>query len=181
MSTFILCLGLITLRKHFWLRRLVGQKNRSRPRNSFTTFNNSTVWRCFRQFTGNGIYIWIYNGVSRIYRSHISSNNSHKASITLLVIGARYGISSSKYGQRCAVVDIVLYAMSCFFSKLLYTQNENPYSPTINSPSLIARFMGPTWGPSGADRTRWAPCWPHELCYLGSHTLYHSCPSEELR
>ena len=60
--------------------------------------------------------------------------------------------------------------------------------------SLVARFMGPTWGPSGADRTqmgpllapwtllsglfchgahlgrtgpRWAPCWPHELCYLG--------------
>ena len=26
--------------------------------------------------------------------------------------------------------------------------------------SLIARFMGPT-GP------RWAPCWPHEPCYLG--------------
>ena len=44
-------------------------------------------------------------------------------------------------------------------------------------PSLIVRFMGPTWGPTGADRTqvgaqvgptgpRWAPCWPHELCYL---------------
>ena len=27
--------------------------------------------------------------------------------------------------------------------------------------------MGPTWGPSGADRTQVAPCWPHELCYLG--------------
>ena len=31
--------------------------------------------------------------------------------------------------------------------------------------SLIARFMGSTWGPAGADRT---PCWPHELCYRGS-------------
>ena len=29
--------------------------------------------------------------------------------------------------------------------------------------------MGPTWGPSGADGTRWAPCWPNELCYLGYH------------
>ena len=28
----------------------------------------------------------------------------------------------------------------------------------------IARFMGPTWGPTGP---RWALCWPHELCYLG--------------
>ena len=26
--------------------------------------------------------------------------------------------------------------------------------------TLIARSMWPTWGP------RWAPCWPHELCYL---------------
>ena len=33
---------------------------------------------------------------------------------------------------------------------------------------LIARFVGQTWGPSGADRApRWAPCWPHEPCYLG--------------
>ena len=31
--------------------------------------------------------------------------------------------------------------------------------------SLIAKFMGPTWGPPGADR--WAPCCPHAPCYLG--------------
>ena len=31
-----------------------------------------------------------------------------------------------------------------------------------------ARFMGPTWGPSGAIGPRWAPCWPHEHCYLGN-------------
>ena len=37
--------------------------------------------------------------------------------------------------------------------------------------TLIARFMGPTWGPSGADRTQVVPCWPHELCYLGIHRL----------
>ena len=34
-------------------------------------------------------------------------------------------------------------------------------------PPLIARFMGPTWSPSVADRTQVGPCWPHELCYLG--------------
>ena len=33
--------------------------------------------------------------------------------------------------------------------------------------SLIAWFMGPTWGPSGATGPRWAPSWPHEFCYLG--------------
>ena len=40
--------------------------------------------------------------------------------------------------------------------------------------SLIARFMGPKWGPSGVDR--WAPCWPHVLCYLGSWD--RPCPLE---
>ena len=33
------------------------------------------------------------------------------------------------------------------------------------------RFMGPSWGPSGADRTQVGPCWPHEPCYLGSQLL----------
>ena len=43
--------------------------------------------------------------------------------------------------------------------------------------TLIARLMRPTWGPSGADRTRGGggggPFWPHELCYLGNNvTIY---------
>ena len=32
---------------------------------------------------------------------------------------------------------------------------------------LIARLMGPTWGPSGADRTQVGPMLPHEPCFLG--------------
>ena len=32
---------------------------------------------------------------------------------------------------------------------------------------LIARFMGPTWAQLGPTGPRWAPSWPHELCYLG--------------
>ena len=32
---------------------------------------------------------------------------------------------------------------------------------------LIARFMGPTWDPSGADRTQVGLMLAHELCYLG--------------
>ena len=46
--------------------------------------------------------------------------------------------------------------------------------------TLIAKFMGPTWGPSGPTGPSWAPCWPHELCYLGSaamssvmHPIWH--------
>ena len=39
---------------------------------------------------------------------------------------------------------------------------------TFRITTTWARFIGPTWGPSGADRTRVAPCWPHELCSLGT-------------
>ena len=39
-----------------------------------------------------------------------------------------------------------------------------------NIATPIARFMGPTWGPSGADRAQVGPCWPHQLCYLGRFT-----------
>ena len=48
---------------------------------------------------------------------------------------------------------------------------------------LIARLMGPTWGPSGADRTQVAPCWPHELCYLeliGIIAMCHQATSHYL-
>ena len=33
--------------------------------------------------------------------------------------------------------------------------------------TLIARFMWPTWGPSGVDRTQVGPMLAHELCYQG--------------
>ena len=41
----------------------------------------------------------------------------------------------------------------------------NCHVTAIAGTTPIAKFMGPTWGPSEADR--WAPCWPHEFCYLG--------------
>ena len=34
-------------------------------------------------------------------------------------------------------------------------------------PALIARLMGPTWGPSGADRTQVGPMLAPWTCYLG--------------
>ena len=37
--------------------------------------------------------------------------------------------------------------------------------------SLIARFMGPIWGPPGPTGPRWAPCWPHEPRYLGPYVI----------
>ena len=39
--------------------------------------------------------------------------------------------------------------------------------------SPIARFTGPTLGSSGPTGPRWAPCWPHGLCYLGFPLCVH--------
>ena len=33
--------------------------------------------------------------------------------------------------------------------------------------SLIAKFMGPTWGPPGSCRPQVGPCCPHKHCYRG--------------
>ena len=42
--------------------------------------------------------------------------------------------------------------------------------------SQIAKFMGPTWGPSGTDRTQVGPmCWPHEHSYLGLYCWVIYC------
>ena len=35
--------------------------------------------------------------------------------------------------------------------------------------TLISRFVGPTWAHLGPTGPRWAPCWPHELCYVGRY------------
>ena len=41
-------------------------------------------------------------------------------------------------------------------------------SSATSIPSQIARFMRSTWGPPGPHVVpMWAPCWPHEPCYLG--------------
>ena len=40
-----------------------------------------------------------------------------------------------------------------------------PYNKT----TLITRLMGPIWAHLGLTGPRCAPCWPHELCYLGTH------------
>ena len=63
--------------------------------------------------------------------------------------------SNSKNKNRGMLVK------SSIFYSLPWGHRCNPYT-------LIARFMGPTWAHLGPTGPRWAPCWPHEPCYLGS-------------
>ena len=68
---------------------------------------------------------------------------------------------------------VVYMMVPCYWMVLFCTKIQIFQETTwltfqlLKATSLIARSTGPTWGPSGADRTQVGPCWPHEPCYLG--------------
>ena len=47
-----------------------------------------------------------------------------------------------------------------------WTHSKFRWSLLSSVTTLIARFMRPTWAHLGPTGPRWAPCWPHEPCYL---------------
>ena len=47
----------------------------------------------------------------------------------------------------------------------------DPVPTACTTITLIARFTGLTWGPPGPTGPRWAPCWHHDSCYLGTCLL----------
>ena len=49
--------------------------------------------------------------------------------------------------------------------QVLFHGNVHGCLPSL---TLIARFMGQHGAHLGPTGPRWAPCWPHELCYLGT-------------
>ena len=58
-----------------------------------------------------------------------------------------------------------------FQSQKIYKSHQSKQR-IINILSLKASFMWPTWGHLGPTGPSWAPCWPHEPCYLGRHGYY---------
>ena len=70
------------------------------------------------------------------------------------------GMPNDHSSPRCLHLPELKHKINTVYS-IIYTH-------VFVTPSLIAMFMGPTWGPPGADRTQvGAPYWPHEPCYLG--------------
>ena len=57
----------------------------------------------------------------------------------------------------------------CYQALLLGVPLRSVSIPWNSKGSLIARFIEPTWGSSGADSIQVGPCWSYELCYLGSY------------
>ena len=56
-------------------------------------------------------------------------------------------------------------------------KDEYPILCSFEQTTLIVRFMWPTPGPSGADRTQVGPMLAHELCYL---SMVWICVSREM-
>ena len=77
----------------------------------------------------------------------------YKVLTSINIVDARWSISVLYRNilKNCSLIQF------CESSYVLY-----------RSITLIAGFMGPTWGPSGADRTQVGPCWSHEPCSLGT-------------
>ena len=103
---------------------------------------------------------------SCIYNERSYNNNKTKHNKTVCIFYVIYYIPRNHYRWEWRY-------LSC--TRLLRALLLTP---------LIARFIGPTWGPSGADRTQVAPYWPREFCYLGHNmwdTDFEQERGEELR
>ena len=74
-------------------------------------------------------------------------------------------MSSVPYVCLAGLVNIGVY-----LSVDVLNSSRHAMNTLMNT--LIARFMGPTWAHLGPAGPRWAPCWPHELCYLGTFTWF---------
>ena len=69
--------------------------------------------------------------------------------------------------------------MRCFLLPILWFRHGFMWSICRYSPGLLPCHWGnhswleSSWGQHGAHLgpigPRWAPCWPHEVCYLGYH------------
>ena len=65
------------------------------------------------------------------------------------------------------------------FTKMAAYRKRTNQARAMPWSTPIARFMGPKWGSSGADRTQVAPCWTHESCYLGNIQSLHFTLNEK--
>ena len=68
----------------------------------------------------------------------------------------------------CTVYPKV-YANRLCSGVFCYASMIPDFPHTLPAYTLIAKFMGPTWAHLGPTGPRWAPCWPHESCYLGMY------------
>ena len=82
----------------------------------------------------------------------------------LFVTGANRGLIST-WGNRKVWQD---YSPGC---------DSNVY---FSSTTLVARFMGQHGAHLGPIGPRWAPCWPHELCYLGQYSVTFLLPRDHV-
>ena len=86
------------------------------------------------------------------------------------ILFCTYPNSNKVIASECCICDAATCVTVAHSPAWYYSQTDFPsilidewiwlmseFDWWVNSPSLIARFMGPTWGPSGTDRTQVGP------------------------
>ena len=127
-------------------------------------FNTKPIGRLFFVFT-HPVRIANINKIPTNFKSLQSSNDwwprnsKMKKVIFIRQTYLPYTAYPTKYTSNLCLV--VCY---CGQAVVDLTHTCHCYLTT----ALIARFTGPAWGHLGTTGPRWAPCWPHEPCYLGA-------------
>ena len=80
----------------------------------------------------------------------------HNKMWTIYILLVMYINKTFSGDESVSWMTLYLVLMMCDIIKLLGRRHSATPSPSP-SPSLITRLMGPTWGPSGADRTQVGP------------------------
>ena len=91
----------------------------------------------------------------RVWETHVSNVCLH-----YVPLHRGYGDTEGHYLTSSGKRGSEVFAIS--------NQEHLSNSIPVQSESIqITRFMGPPWAHLRPTGPRWAPCWPHELCYLG--------------
>ena len=92
-----------------------------------------------------------------------STPGFHYFSLTIMQICS----TSHQLCTRFALCCVNMVLSTSILPRITTEAQGNLTIAAVSVKPLIARFMGPTWAHLGPIGPRWAPCWPHELCYLG--------------
>ena len=114
--------------------------------------------------------------VSRNWRQDITRNNYDLLSVASLgTASTEIQIKFNNLHSIKCIWTCCLQHCGHFLSSFLMFQGPDTNKIDVSIASLAKGVqtdskvhganMGPTWGPTGP---MWAPCWPHEPCYLGS-------------
>ena len=82
------------------------------------------------------------------------------------------------------IIRMHLWLQKCFrsaYAVLMLDSSASVLESYLDNTATVMSLTAGSWGQNGAHLgptgPRWAPCWPHELCYLGDTNVQSRCDS----